>query len=634
MAAEHAALDNDNDGGDYGDFLNIHRVQLENSFVPELYWRSLYIKLKNELYDAGSMFMMVQVEEQEEEEKPKKDNSGNEDVIPEVIPLKVVVSNEDDLDVGDPQSIYLIDHAWTYREDGARQQLQQVQGLLERMVALMNIETNNKNRDDVIDSVIHEMWKYNQTYNIGNQEVSAEDKLPLWYIMDEFGSRIRHSDQPTMKTSPFYYVPTQLCFTLLWPVRDMDYAEEVTRDYAYGITEPLLRQIHMLPWQPADLTYISMENRELDVSYYEKVFNSESRASEDEMDNSFLDPRPGYVYKVYTDIYQCRDYLNHPRFTFVESKEEADILWLQPHYKHYKMLATESDKYINQFPSEGLLTTKDLFAKTGLRFTPGGPRWLQKTYDLINELPQFVSCFQQRERRGEDNVWICKTWNLSRGLGHCVSNNLSQIVRLTETTAPKIACEYVTDPVLFQRDGIGKVKMDFCFTVFLRSIKPLKVFVHRNFSLRFSCKPFSLDTFDDYVKHFTVMNYMDYSKLLQIHWHEFIPLFEQQYPDYKWEKVEESIFQALRELFQASALESAPKGIAHNPQSRAVYSIDLILKWAKNDDGEKYMQPVLFEANYCPDNTRMCKYHPEFFNDAFSALFLDDITDRRVARLL
>ncbi|XP_045577955.1 tubulin--tyrosine ligase-like protein 12 isoform X2 [Salmo salar] len=48
-------------------------------------------------------------------------------------------------------------------------------------------------------------------------------------------------------------------------------------------------------------------------------------------------------------------------------------------------------------------------------------------------------------------------------------------------------------------------------------------------------RPFSLDHFDDYQKHFTVMNYGEGVQLKQVHYDEFIPMFEKQYP---WKVVE------------------------------------------------------------------------------------------------
>jgi len=46
-----------------------------------------------------------------------------------------------------------------------------------------------------------------------------------------------------------------------------------------------------------------------------------------------------------------------------------------------------------------------------------------------------------------------------------------------------------------------------------------------------------MDTFSDYEKHFTVMNYQN-TQLKQIHYDDFIVLFEQQYPAYKWTDIQ------------------------------------------------------------------------------------------------
>lgn len=343
------------------------------------------------------------------------------------------------------------------------------------------------------------------------------------------------------------------------------------------------------------------------------------------------------MYLKYMSFHQ---YLTDKRFDLVDTMEEADIIFIQRHFKDY-------DKYpdtcVNQFPFERVITVKDLLAVVCRRAGDGkedpdtlerNPKWLPVTYNLETEISKFVSYFQQRENKALDNHWICKPWNLARGLDMHVTNNLDYILRLPES-GPKVACKYVHDPVLFTREDIGNVKFDIRYIVMLSSVSPLKLYVYRVFWLRFSNRPFSLDHFDDYEKHFTVMNYVEEGqKLKQVNYDEYIPMFESQYPAYKWAEVEEDIFQMFREMFQAATALPSPQGISNCPQARAMYAIDLLLEWRKNSKGERTIQPVICEVNFCPDCDRACKYHPNFVNDVFSTLFMDDIEGRPVTQLL
>lgn len=46
-------------------------------------------------------------------------------------------------------------------------------------------------------------------------------------------------------------------------------ADEVTRDYAYGETDPLVRRCRLIPWIPTDLEEVSSATSEPPDSYYE-----------------------------------------------------------------------------------------------------------------------------------------------------------------------------------------------------------------------------------------------------------------------------------------------------------------------------------------------------------------------------
>lgn len=64
-----------------------------------------------------------------------------------------------------------------------------------------------------------------------------------------------------------------------------------------------------------------------------------------------------------------------------------------------------------------------------------------------------------------------------------------------------------------------------------------------------------------------------------------------------------------------------------------------MLEWEnrllENGKELREVSPKLLEVNFSPDCVRACKYHPDFFNHIFQALFLEDYTDQLpVTRLL
>ena len=65
----------------------------------------------------------------------------------------------------DPEEIYLVDHAWTFRPNLAREQLARIPGLAERMAALMDIERDESSDEkQVTDEILVQMWRFANTY--------------------------------------------------------------------------------------------------------------------------------------------------------------------------------------------------------------------------------------------------------------------------------------------------------------------------------------------------------------------------------------------------------------------------------------------------------------------------------------
>ena len=83
-------------------------------------------------------------------------------------------------------SIYLIDHAWTYRIHEARAYLQELPQLVERMAALMEVKVEGCDHTEVIDGILREMWRLalivQVLYMRGSRKISQRGSSfrPVW----------------------------------------------------------------------------------------------------------------------------------------------------------------------------------------------------------------------------------------------------------------------------------------------------------------------------------------------------------------------------------------------------------------------------------------------------------------------
>lgn len=609
----------------FAEFVQLHSNQLTASGVPELFWKTLCRKLNNQTFDAGDAFQLLMIDYGDEERRPED-------------PLwTLVVSKPDGIKASSPLPIYIIDHAWTYRLNVARQQLRQVPALLNRMSILMGCAEVD-DEEERIEAVMESMWRYCQMYALGGDSaaLSIEDRMPIWYIMDELGSGINHSDAPNCRVVPFVHVPEGITYSLLFPIRNCDEGDQVTRDFVEGnALNAQERNALLLPWRCNDFTAVDFTQSEPDAEYFLTGHIEESLAAENAVAPKVDTSRPLKVFTTYPLVQQ---FLTDATFEVVDNETDADVLWLTTHFKTFKEFNEQTpNKFINQFPFEYVLTIKDLLSIVCRRAAnqycdtetlETFPKWLPTTFNLKTELLKFVSYYQMRDVKKLDNHWIVKPWNLARGLDIHISKNLAQIVRL-QPTGPKIVQKYIDRPVLFNRPEVGGcVKFDVRYVFVLKSVEPLEAYIYTNFFLRFANKVYGLDHFDDYEKHFTVMNYGEQLQLRHIPCAEFLDLWTEQYPKCDWSKVEQDIGEMLRDVLDAATREAAPRGIGKNLQSRALYAADIMLEWKKTECREELVQPKLLEINWIPDCQRACDYYPEFFNDIFKLLFYDKMNDK------
>ena len=99
----------------------------------------------------------------------------------ELINWKVIVHNEDGINAMDSRHIYLVDHAWTFRSDNARQMLLQHPNLFERMANLFELDYTTIDKKFLLERVMDEKWKWAQTYSIGSA-ATIEDRQVRTYL--------------------------------------------------------------------------------------------------------------------------------------------------------------------------------------------------------------------------------------------------------------------------------------------------------------------------------------------------------------------------------------------------------------------------------------------------------------------
>ncbi|KAL6965791.1 hypothetical protein U1Q18_036852 [Sarracenia purpurea var. burkii] len=476
--------------------------------------------------------------------------------------------------------------------------------------------------EPLADRVINAMWLYLMTYRLADEE--KIDETSVWYVMDELGSALRHSDEPNFRVSPFLYMPdgklaSAVSFSILWPTQKIQKGDECTRDFLYAIGEEKQRSARLTAWFHTPQNYF--------VKLYEK-YNQKLQSTSfvslpmKPSTTSSLLHNDGSTLRVYTEIPQVEEFLTSPEFSITNVPKDADIIWTSMQVdEDMKAAAGLTDQqYTNQFPFEACLVMKHHLAET-VQKAHGCPTWFQPTYNLETQLTYLIGDYYVRKRDGMDNLWILKPWNMARTIDTTITSNLSAIIRLMET-GPKICQKYIERPALFK----GR-KFDLRYIILVRSMDPLEIFLYDVFWVRLANNQYSLDknSFFEYETHFTVMNYR--GTLNHMKTPEFVGEFEQEH-QVKWLDIHVRVKTMIRSVFESAAVVHPEM---QSSKSRAMYGVDVML--------DCHFQPKLLEVTYCPDCTRACKFDTEamfnggetmkgrdFYNDVFGCLFLNKTT--------
>ncbi|KAF9357310.1 hypothetical protein BGX26_003915 [Mortierella sp. AD094] len=478
-----------------------------------------------------------------------------------------------------------------------------------------------KKKQDTINKIMIEMWKYSQTYEYAVVDPSGQTKKEsAWYIMDEVGSSMAHSDTPNCVCAPFIYVGRgTVSYSIIYPIEDIPKGGALTRDFVPAdIKDPITRKAYLQIYNDDEDAAAEL------VAVYEanKLEDNEVKPFDQPFVKTLARPQPKALnrkLRLYTTTEWVATNCKLPNVELVDSEDQADLLWFSQDFKDFDKLT--KGQRINQLENESCVTFKHNLAAL-VKLAYGTVPWSSTTYNLTTELAPLVGNYlwnQEHERR---NLWIVKPWNMARGLQITIQEELAPLVRQRDT-GPKIAQEYIQTPVLYE----GR-KFDLRYIVLLKATHKVEgdpsqgyefqLMVYKMFWIRLANQPFELQDYDNYEKHFTVMNYGNYN-LTQLLYTDFIKNFEKEHEGKhkKWTEIQAGINEAIKSIFAAAVVKPQPQGLGVQDKAQvfepfSIYGIDVMLK----DDA----QPVIVEVNFSPDCTRACKYDPDFLNNILTVV--------------
>ena len=516
------------------------------------------------------------------------------------------------------------------------------------------------------------MWQINRTYRLVTSEKYDEDSI--WYINDEFGSSINHSDIPNCAMFPFIYSKSNnfekdelITYSILWPLKNLKKGDEVFIDFLTNISENEERSQRLTCWYKTPEEYfnkkfsekikklndalnsnslkefedntqklINMDknNEAISNDLIKKIFDFKLCNNDENLINKTIEKikesiknynnqnkKSGIYFeknfnennkiKVVTDLPYVKENLKIPNMTFTNDIREADIIWLNTNI--FTLIDSNNLKLKNN--------GENIFLN-------------QYPYESIITLKSNLTYLIQKNL-GINNImgisYDMKT-ELSEIIGNYYYNerngfdntwilkpiNMSRSMDMIVTNnINEIIRSVETGPKICQKYYsqpylMNNKKFDLRFIIAVKNLFPLELYFYdKMFWIRSSNKNYSIDPLT-FDDYEIHFTVMNYSKfgMKTIYDKDFINYLNEN--KINWDEIYVKLQKQIKDIF-ILASKDCPQMI--NYYSRSIYGLDAVI--------DSNLQPHVLEINFQPDCTRACKFVPEFYNDLFYTLYLD-----------
>lgn len=144
--------------------------------------------------------------------------------------------------------------------------------------------------------------------------------MPIWFIQDEVGSSIGHSDTPNINCVPFMYSPTNTAgdeqaqsFNIMWPTKDIRQEDGIYRDFLKGMSEEnMYRSARLHTWFYTPNDYYKAGLKALRMK--EANINVEAEHDRIQLDHPLTSAMTKEQLRVYTEDKDILETLNDQKY--------------------------------------------------------------------------------------------------------------------------------------------------------------------------------------------------------------------------------------------------------------------------------------------------------------------------------
>lgn len=286
-----------------------------------------------------------------------------------------------------------------------------------------------------VDEVLDNMWFYNQTYEAFYPQSGTKKRL--WYVMDEIGSAITHSNEPNLHCAPFANAITGVFYSIIWPLSDIKQGEICTRNFCPPLspTETSLQKEARLLGCPGELPEHCPS-----LFYVDQLKELSCKTKPDELEINISCLSDGttkpdiqkmmVAKKVYTDVKSGygMEALASLGCEVVTIPQEADVFWLSLADSIHN---PKPNQKANRLAGEQYLLSLSLLSKQIVSCF-GKVAWFPTTFNLRSELA--LVCADHYQSIGR--FWIVRSANqATTTFAPIITSNLQRVIRLAEPDA-------------------------------------------------------------------------------------------------------------------------------------------------------------------------------------------------------